>query len=37
MGERVNGWGLNLLGGLTTAGIWAASLCLLWTWIRPGH
>jgi Mn2+/Fe2+ NRAMP family transporter len=37
MGERVNGWGLNLLGGLTTAAIWAASLCLLWTWIRPGH
>ena len=35
MGERVNGRALNVLGWLTTAVIWAASLCLLWTWVHP--
>jgi NRAMP (natural resistance-associated macrophage protein)-like metal ion transporter len=36
MGDRVNGLGLNILGWLTTAAIWAASIALLWTWIHPG-
>jgi Mn2+/Fe2+ NRAMP family transporter len=37
MGDRVNKRGLNILGWLTTAAIWAASLALLWTWIFPGE
>lgn len=36
MGDRVNKPALNVLGWLTTAAIWAASLALLWTWIAPG-
>jgi Mn2+/Fe2+ NRAMP family transporter len=35
MVDRVNGRALNVLGWLTTAVIWTASLCLLWTWVRP--
>ncbi len=37
MGDRVNSRGLNVLGWLTTAAVWAASLALLWTWIAPGE
>jgi NRAMP (natural resistance-associated macrophage protein)-like metal ion transporter len=37
MGDRVNGLALNILGWLTTAAVWAASLCLLWTWIHPAE
>jgi NRAMP (natural resistance-associated macrophage protein)-like metal ion transporter len=34
MGDRVNGTALNVLGWITTAAIFAASLCLVWTWLR---
>lgn len=34
MGERVNGRGLNILGWLTTASIFAATGGLVYTWIR---
>jgi NRAMP (natural resistance-associated macrophage protein)-like metal ion transporter len=36
MGSRVNSRKLNVLGWLTTAVIWAATLGLVWTWIAPG-
>jgi Mn2+/Fe2+ NRAMP family transporter len=32
MGDRVNGRAINILGGITTAAIFAATLCLVWTW-----
>jgi Mn2+/Fe2+ NRAMP family transporter len=35
MGDRVNGKALNILGWLTTAAVWAASIALLWTWVHP--
>jgi Mn2+/Fe2+ NRAMP family transporter len=34
MGERTNGWKINLLGWSTTACIFAASLGLIVTWLR---
>jgi Mn2+/Fe2+ NRAMP family transporter len=34
MGERVNGCGINILGWITTATIFAASIGLLVTWIK---
>jgi NRAMP (natural resistance-associated macrophage protein)-like metal ion transporter len=34
MGDRVNGTGLNVLGWLTTAAIFAATAGLVWTWVR---
>ncbi len=34
MGERTNGLAINLLGWLTTAIIFAASLCLAWSFLR---
>jgi NRAMP (natural resistance-associated macrophage protein)-like metal ion transporter len=36
MGDRVNGLAMNILGWLTTAAVWAASLGLLWTFVAPG-
>ena len=33
MGDRVNSLGINILGWLTTAMVFAASLALLWTWL----
>jgi NRAMP (natural resistance-associated macrophage protein)-like metal ion transporter len=35
MGERVNGLGLNLLGGLTTAAMFLAALGLVLIWAEP--
>jgi NRAMP (natural resistance-associated macrophage protein)-like metal ion transporter len=32
MGDQVNGWGLNILGGITTLAIFSASIGLLITW-----
>jgi Mn2+/Fe2+ NRAMP family transporter len=34
MGDRVNGCAINLLGWITTAVVSAASLGLIWTWLR---
>lgn len=34
MGERVNGLGINLLGGITTAATFAATVALVITWVR---
>jgi NRAMP (natural resistance-associated macrophage protein)-like metal ion transporter len=34
MGDRVNTFGINLLGWITTAIVFAASLCLLYTWVK---
>jgi len=34
MGERVNGRAINLFGWITTAVVSAASLGLIWTWLR---
>jgi NRAMP (natural resistance-associated macrophage protein)-like metal ion transporter len=34
MGDRVNGRVINTLGGITIAAMFAATLCLAWTWIR---
>jgi NRAMP (natural resistance-associated macrophage protein)-like metal ion transporter len=33
MGERANGWSTNLLGGVTTLASFAATGCLVWTWL----
>lgn len=34
MGDRVNGRAINALGWVTTAAIFAATACLVWTWVR---
>ena len=34
MGDKVNGRAVNILGWITTAIIFAASACLLFSWIR---
>jgi Mn2+/Fe2+ NRAMP family transporter len=34
MGNRVNGWALNLLGWGTTAAMSAAAIVLAWTWTQ---
>jgi Mn2+/Fe2+ NRAMP family transporter len=35
MGPRVNGVGLNLLGGATTIAVAGASAALFWSWLHP--
>lgn len=35
MGDRVNGRAINILGWTTTAVIFTASVCLLFTWVHP--
>lgn len=34
MGDKVNGAGVNLLGGLTTLAAFAAAVCFAWIWAR---
>jgi Mn2+/Fe2+ NRAMP family transporter len=34
MGDRVNGRLINILGGVTVVAMFAATLALIWTWIR---
>ncbi len=33
MGDKVNGWGLNVLGGITTVAVFAATAGLIVTWV----
>ena len=34
MGDKVNGRAINALGWITTAVIFSASICLVWTWVK---